>query len=208
MAAIYRQGNLEVKAGNIKVPTSTAIFNMTPAVRCYAHALGLCQAFGPRGKHVCYAKKAENFRPNVLEYRNRQAAYWQECSAASFARDFAAIQLRKRKPFGALRLNESGDFRGQDDVRKAESIAGQLAKSGVTVYCYTARADLDFCRCLHLKVQGSNWYGRGLQGTFKMIEKETVTSHVLQGHNVCPGDCKICDRCLQNNTGCTVIVRH
>ena len=44
--------------GNLKIPSSTAIFNMGSATDCPSLKLGLCKAYF-NGKHICYAKKAE-----------------------------------------------------------------------------------------------------------------------------------------------------
>ena len=52
--------------GNIKIPSTTAIFNMTSAKDCPSLKLGLCKAFH-NGKNICYAKKSETeWRKNVL----------------------------------------------------------------------------------------------------------------------------------------------
>ena len=65
--------------------------------------------------------------------------------------------MTKRSKIRALRLNECGDFRHQGDADKAEMLARHLSKHGISVYCYTARRDLDFSECEHLTVNGSGW---------------------------------------------------
>ena len=82
-----------VKAGNKKLPKTTAIFNMGSATDCPALKKGMCQAFArnPQGKMklVCYAKKAEvQYYTMVLPYRRRQEKYWKDHSAEDFAISF------------------------------------------------------------------------------------------------------------------------
>ena len=137
-----------IRAGNKKVPSTTAIFNMGSATDCPSRKLGFCQANNRSGKNICYAKRAENeYRPNVLPFRRKQEAYWKSCTAEKFIVDFLIMNSLKASPFTALRFNESGDFWEQECVDKATHIARVLKKYGIRTYCYTARKDLDFSRC-------------------------------------------------------------
>lgn len=45
--------------GNMKIPRTTAIFNMSSATDCPSRKLGLCKAVVD-GKHICYAIRSEN----------------------------------------------------------------------------------------------------------------------------------------------------
>jgi hypothetical protein len=195
--------NKYIAIGNHKLPRSTAIFNMGAAKNCPSLALGLCQAYS-NGKLVCYAMKAEAQYPNVLPYRHRQESFWKNITAESFAKQFILIQSLKRNKFTALRINEAGDFWSQDCVDKADKIAQLLEAEGVTVYCYTARQDLDFSRVQSLIINGSGFKKEGIVNEFKMVERAEDRP---QGYGICYGDCRVCHRCLYRGKN-TVVVKH
>jgi len=189
--------------GNHKIPSSTAIFNMGSATDCPSLSLGLCKVQTDNNR-CCYALKAEVLYPNVLPYRRRQELYWNETSAEQFAFQFLLINSKKRNPFNALRLNESGDFHSQQCVEKAESIARILSRYGVTTYCYTSRSDLDFKRVKSLIVNGSGFKGRGISNVFKMI---TEKKKKPKGYAMCAMNCRICARCMQRGMN-TCVIKH
>jgi len=177
---------------------------MGSAHDCPSLKLGFCQAFVD-GKHVCYARKSETeMRKEVEPFRNKQKAYWLATSAEKFVVDFLVVNQSKVLSFNALRLNESGDFWGQECVDKAESIARMLKRYGVIVYCYTSRKDLDFSNCKRLIVSGSGFKTEGMKNIFKMI---TDIKDKPKGYGVCPMDCKTCNRCQKSGLK-TVIMRH
>jgi hypothetical protein len=186
-----KYNGFEATLGNSKLPITTAIFNMTTASECPSDKLGLCAAC-IEGKNWCYARKAENTYPTVKPYRTRQAAYWDACSVLDFVHDILAATKKLRRPINALRFNESGDFRTQDDVTKADAIAAHLSDYGITTYMYTSRSDLDFSNVRYLKIQGSGFHKQGLAGTFKIVQTE---AEVPENYGTCPGDCTACKRC-------------
>jgi len=193
-----------LSAGNIKIPSSTAIFNMASAKDCPSLKLGLCKAFF-NGKHICYAKKSETeCRKNVLPYRRRQAAYWKDVTANEFVVEFILINSMKVKPFSHIRFNESGDFISQSCIDKAEKIARMLHRFGVKCYCYTSRSDLNFSKCRHLIVSGSNFKKSGISNIFKIIANK---KDLTKGYKLCKGDCRDCNRCMLRNMK-TCIIKH
>ena len=122
--------------GNLKLPPTTAIFNITSASDCPAKSF--C-------KHVkdCCALKTERLRPNALRFRRKQTEYFDLLTGEQLAKSFL-LDIRDRKHFiSKFRFAESGDFRNQADVDKMTIIAGLIKKSGRLVYGYTARTDLD-----------------------------------------------------------------
>jgi hypothetical protein len=196
--------NKLIQSGNTKLPHTTAIFNMGPANGCPSFARGLCRAFSPDGKHICYAKKAETSRtPEVLPYRQKQARFWDKITAEEFASQFLAINSLRELPWNKLRLNESGDFYSQACVDKAEKIAMYLARGGVKVYCYTHRSDLDYSNTRHLIISGSNFQKEGISNCFMIVED--VKKDKPKGWSICPMDCKICDKC--STRGYKVVVK-
>lgn len=189
--------------GNIKLPSSTAIFNITPAKFCPSMKLGLCKAKNQGAK--CYAMKAEYFRPQVLPYRIRQMKFWDSVSATEFAKQFLLINSQKiHSPFTALRINESGDFKSQQDLDKTEEIARILGLSGIKVYCYSSRSDLNFSRCKNLIVSGSNFIKKGITNIFKIVKNKNERP---KGYGMCAGDCKVCNRC-QIRGKSTCVIKH
>lgn len=176
-----------IRFGNKKLPTTTGIFNICSAHDCPSKARGLCQVIN--AGHRCYALRDEQMYPAVLPYRRRQEHVWDSLTAKGFVAEFLAIVGRRRLPTTALRLNESGDFRDQADVDKAEQIAALLKPHGVKVYCYTARSDLDFSRVETMVVNGS---GFKVHGEFRFVRSE---ADVPEGFKVCGGSCKTCTRC-------------
>lgn len=177
------------KNGNMKIPKSTAIFNMASATECPSRLKGICSAVLQGAK--CYALKSElPYRPDVLPYRTSQMKYWLRTDADTFIAEFIAINARKRNKFTALRLNESGDFHSQACVDKAEKIATALKANGVTTYVYTSRKDLDFSDIKTLIVNGSNFQKKGVVNIVSIFKGE-----VPKGYIVCPGSCKSCSLC-------------
>jgi hypothetical protein len=193
--------------GNLKIPKTTAIFNMSSAKDCVSLDKGLCKACVVNELkeliNVCYARKAEVQYPAVLPYRDRQEKYWLDVSAEEFALHFLRINANKRIKFDKMRFNEAGDFHDQEGLDKADKVAKLLLKYGVTVYCYTSRDDLDFTKVKHLVVNRSlNGLKEfepveGLTNEFLMITKEEGEDFKKwpKGYAKCPADCRICDRC-------------
>jgi hypothetical protein len=194
-----------ISTGNLKLPKTTAIFNMGPATSCVSLALGLCRAYAPDGRHVCYAMKAEGPRtPGVLPYRIEQLKFWKKTTPEEFVWQFLCINALKELPWTKLRLNESGDFHKQECVQKADKIAMLLARFKIKVYCYTHRSDLDYTGVKHLVINGSNFQKEGIPNIFMMVED---TKDKPLGWSICPEDCRICDRCSKRGQS-IVIKRH
>ena len=185
--------------GNHKLPSTTAIFNMASARNCPAMKLGLCKASLQGAK--CYACKAEYFRPLVFPYRERQAKLWSGISGKNFAYQFLMINSYKRRPFNALRFNESGDFHTQECVNKAEEVARILKRHGIVTYCYTSRNDLDFSKVRDLVIHGSGFTKRGIKGMFKIIERKRDK---VKGWSLCRMNCRVCNLCQKFSNVCVV----
>ena len=187
-----------VRAGNLKIPKETAIFNMSSATDCASLAKGLCKAcvFDPSTqemKTVCYALKSErSYRPDVLPFRRRQNEYWLDISAEDFAIQFLILNSCKRNKFNKIRLNEAGDFHFQSCIDKADNIARILKKFGISMYCYTSRDDLDYTKVKSLVINASGFKRKGLKNEFHFVEKGKKAP---KGYAKCPADCRICDRC-------------
>lgn len=192
------------ESGNLKIPRTTAIFNMSSATDCPSRKLGLCKAV-INGRYICYAKRSENSsRPAVLSFRRKQARYWQKVTAEQFCSEFLAISYSKLKPFNALRFNEAGDFHTQKCVNKAEKIARILKKYGVVCYLYTSRDDLDYSHVKALKISGSGFKKPGIVNIFQIIPSK---KYKPKGYSICPMSCHSCNRCQRSGLK-TVVVKH
>jgi len=188
--------------GNIKIPATTAIFNMSSAKNCPSKRLGLCKAKKQGAK--CYAEKAEILYPLVLPYREKQAKLWEKISAEEFAFQFLMANSFKLHPFNLLRFNESGDFHSQECVGKAEKVARILKPYGIRCYCYTSRDDLDYHRVEALKVSGSGFKKPGIVNVFKIINSKKDRP---KGYTMCKMSCKVCDRCSRARMS-TCVIKH
>lgn len=195
--------NSLISEGNTKLPSTTAIFNMSSATDCPSLKLGLCKAY-VNGKHICYAKKAEyDYHPKVLPYRRKQEKFWLKVTAEEFVSQFLLINALKVKPFKAIRFNEAGDFHSQKCVNKVEKIAALLKRYGIVTYGYTSRSDLDFSSVKNMIVSGSGFTKEGITNEFKIVTK---LKDKPKGYGVCAGDCKICTRCHSRGLKTVVMV--
>lgn len=167
--------------GNLKIPATTAIFNLGPATDCPSKKLGFCQLANTTR---CYALKAERLYPQVIPYRKRQHKYWIESSAKEFTLNL--LQLKKYKKITHLRFNEACDFFEQSCVDKAEKIAVELLNYDIITYCYTARKDLNFSKCTALTVNGSGF----------MVHNNFLVSSKKGVYN-CKMNCRNCSLCIK-----------
>lgn len=85
-----------------------------------------------------------------------------------------------RKKITHLRLNEAGDFRNQEEIRKWNYIASRLwNKHKIKTYTYTHRSDLDFSRAPFLVVNGSVPGIKGAARSYICKDRKTFDSMVL-----------------------------
>ena len=148
------QHNAEVKPnvsgsvfpfGNIKLSHEVLIVNMTSALHCPS------AKFCPIGKNACYAFNDER----------RRESYWQRNARNEIMFDMARENpakwkyifwfirnyIDKARNAGVIvryvRLNEAGDFKTADDVRRFDEFAAELKRDyGIETHAYTANKDL------------------------------------------------------------------
>ena len=185
---------IEVSRGNAKLPRTTAILNITPALTCPSRAMGVCQLDKCGvGSHKCYAAKAERAWPEVLPYRVRQQEWWDQ-DEATLCLGFKGWYDNLRNKVSAVRIGESGDFRNAEDVGKLRCLA-ECNKS-LTWYCYTARQDLFTPKVLealpaNVTVNGSGWMAHN---NFVVLGPRNRDTQAFD--HMCPGDCRDCSMCL------------
>jgi len=197
----FKNAGLEVSQGNTKIGLDTLIFNMGSAETCPSKALGLCKL----GKK-CYAMKPERIYPGCLPYRDRQETYWKTASAKDIASALSEIinkRNKKQRVIDYVRFNESGDFWSQEDIAKLDTIAGYVrAETGVFIYGYTARKDLDFQGVVSFSVKGSG-HSAGNNGEAIAVKASKLANLKHKGiyeqagkkYTVCLMDCSKCNFC-------------
>jgi len=114
-----------------------------------------------------------------------------------------------RKKITHLRLNEAGDFRNQEEIRKWNYIASRLwNKHKIKTYTYTHRSDLDFSRAPFLVVNGSVPGIKGAARSYICKDRKTFDSMVLgPNERKCPADCTKCHMCTDRKFKGTIYVR-
>lgn len=209
-----------VTCGNTKVSDSTMIFNIGSAKDCPNINTERCQVT-TEDSNDCYARKAEKRYPRPLDYRRRQTELWDLTSPTKFAETLKEIIKNKRNNIDYLRLNESGDFRNNIDIRKAEKIAKELKEIGVKTYTYSASSHLSaWDETDALVVNASNdQFGDGVTREFKAVESK---EDINEGEVHCPyqasgsegsseKDIKCgngCNACMTKNVGDINVVIH
>jgi len=187
--------------GNLKVPTSTWIFNAGAATDCPSRRLGLCQC-----PSECYALKAERVYKQCLPYRRRQHEVSRTMPASEVAGDVIRAAARARVRPTLFRFNEAGDFEDQRHVDWFVELARLLrAEAGIRTYGYTARTDLDLVPLIQVAhVQVSNdrghWVARGANRFIILRRGDKPT------RKTCAGNCRVCRRCYTHR-GLTVGVQ-
>lgn len=182
--------------GNLKLPKSTAIFNMGPAsngqtgksfrMHCPEYHKGLCQLADPAKQ--CYAVKPERRFPKTVTSRKRQAKFWRDSSVDEFVDQF---KTESRRTTTHLRFNESGGIATISDIIKLGSIARALPD--INIYLYTSRSDLwleGAFECLpdNVTVNGSGFMAHN---SFNARPKNKIPANTF----ICPADCSVCDVC-------------
>lgn len=207
------RNDIPIVYGNKKLPRTTAVLNICPASLCPSALLGLCQL---KDINLCYARQEERvWATSCIPSRFAMMGYWDSNDAWTIARDILAHNDTKRTKIKSLRLNECGDFRHFADIEKAEMLSRFLNKSGIIVYCYTARSDLDFSDCEHLVVNGSGWMAHNqFQVAYKIrkegqkwVAKNKDDNEVVCDY-VCPGDCRKCSVCQFKRRRTTAVLLH
>ena len=131
--------------GNIKLSHEVLIINMTSALHCPS------AKFCPIGKNACYAFSDER----------RRESYWQRNARNEIMFDMARENpakwkyifwfirkyIDKARNSGVIvryvRLNEAGDFKTAEDVRRFDEFAAELKRDyGIETHAYTANKNL------------------------------------------------------------------
>lgn len=202
--------------GNHKVSKAIGIFNMNSATDCPnadstdkkdedgdedeedeegESDVGACQV----PWEACYAHISEDQYEAPLHKRRRQQLLWDHLDAKTFADGLLRMAERMRKDLVALRLSESGDFRHNGDIYKAEEIA-RLTRDEMYVYTYSASHKLSGWEMVkHFTVNQSNSLADyGDRRYMAVPEEEDIPEdgilcpHEKSGGEIKCGDCMAC----------------
>ena len=186
-------GSKLFKFGNHKIGDDTIIFNMGPALTCPSKDLGMCPVTNKGYK--CYARKQEiQYKELIINYRQRQQTFWKNATSNDFLRAIITEINKRRKLTRYFRFNESGDFFEQSDIRKLSTIARELKSIGIGTFGFSARSDLDFSD-VEFIIKGSG-HDKCPNGRTEVIG---YISELPNGYILCPGDCRDCYHCKENN---------
>ncbi len=180
--------------GNLKLPKTTAIFNITAAKDCPA------KQFCPHVKD-CYALKSEIRYPNTLRYHRKQTEYFDLLSARQLAKSFL-LDMRDKKHFvDKFRFSESGDFRNQSDVDKMTEIAKIISDTGRHVYGYSCRPDLNLEELKKVATVNGNHFAAS--NTVRIVSQFSNNGEIQ-----CKANCRLCDACATANGAIIEIIKH
>lgn len=195
-----------VTFGNLKLPKTTMIMNITSATDCVSRKLGMCQLDKCGiGSNKCYALKAEKFRPNTLRHRRKQQEWWDQ-DPGDMVESFGHLRSKMRRKITAVRVGESGDLRDKLDFYRVRDLA--TVNPDLTWYLYTARRDLIEGAQVpkNLVINGSGWMADNAfvavpKGSPRPVHKEGIKKIAW-----CAGDCRKCNLCLKKG-GVTIYAR-
>ena len=180
--------------GNLKLPKTTAIFNITSAKECPA------KQFCPHLKD-CYALKSEIRYPKTLAYHRKQTEYFDLLSGQQLASSFL-LDLRDKKHFvDKFRFSESGDFRNQADVDKMTEIAKIISDTGRHVYGYSCRPDLNLEELKKVATVNGNHFSAS--NTVKIVSQFSNNGEIQ-----CKANCRLCDACATAKGAIIEIIKH
>lgn len=197
--------NIEMSMGNLKLPMSTAILNLTSCKNCPSKRLELCKTID-----CCYAAKAERLYPTVLPFRLRQERYWAHTETDNIISDISQFLNRHRK-VNSIRISEAGDVRNQNDIYKLDTIASHFPS--IKFYGYSARTDLDFTRAKNIIMRVSSGAGdNDLYGTTIVRNDISLKDRYYYengiAYYICRANCKKCNMCLSKKRINIVFKKH
>ena len=206
--------------GNKKLPKSTIIYNLSSATDCP------CKAFCPHYiDGSCYALKAEKqYNKTCPQYRTRQNKLWYETASAydyitAYSYMIAqSIKNKKSTEITALRINEAGDIRNENDLIRLFIIARELKArfNGFKVYMYTHNlpvldkmklSQLDTINSM-VTINISLDYHTEDNSRYSNFNRFLVVNELDKTGIQCIGNCRLCSLCTVNHGKVTQVKKH
>lgn len=196
---VIRAGRTEGKTGlftfgNMKLPRTFAIFNVTPCTRCPSDALDMCNVnnrvcSGCGQPFQCYGLNAElgYSKHTAVPFRIRQMRWWDIVTPEEFV---ATLVENRCRTITHLRFSEGGDIRHIGDFRKMVGIARLLYGRSIVTSVYTARSDIDLSDRWPLVVNGSGFM------VDNRVDPVCRCGHM--GLANCVADCSECQMCYEH----------
>lgn len=125
---------------NTTTESNVGIFSLGSGHDCPNRATGNCQV----DEDECYAIRHEKQYDYVLDFTRRQEFLWDKIHPEAFVEMLLEIISRKQGEVDAIRFNQAGDFRNNQDVWKVNRIAELLNEYDIVVYTYSASNYLDW----------------------------------------------------------------
>lgn len=125
---------------NTMINNTVGIFNLCSGHYCPNRFTGHCQVGGDE----CYIVQHEKIYQHALDYYNRQEYLWDRINADTFVDSFIELNERRSIDTKALKFNQAGDFRCNQDVFKVNRIAEKLSEYNIKVFTYSASNWLDW----------------------------------------------------------------
>lgn len=197
-----------LKRGNLKLPASTIVFNLSSAHDCVALANGTCQLGNPC--RDCYAYRDEITYPDTLPYRRRQEILFDNVGANEIANAILGMVDRSRTTIDSVRVDESGECKSQEQLERIESAArivnDTLRASGrrpLKWYMYSAMS-WDFTVCDEITVNRSG----GRTGPDDSCNGYIAADEIPDGAIVCKCDCRKYSLCSRSHGHDVYVKRH
>lgn len=201
---------------NSKVDGSVGIFSISSASGCVNRGTAYCQV----GENECYAVVDEKRYDYVLAYVQRQEFLWDCMDADMWAHAFLEMVSRRHNDTKALKFNQHGDFRCNEDIFKVNRIAEILDDYNIRVFTYSASSHLDWSIATsdNLTVNQSNDFGDYGNRQYIAVDKE---DDIPENTTWCPYDrqkkegidvddrikCGECMLCIDDKSGDIAVVK-
>ena len=200
----YPSKGMRYSWGNSKLPTTTLIINMSSAEECpMKHVCPFAKGSGVKGKDgKCYALKAERMYPNVRSSRAAQTEWWRSNNNTNkllAIKDLWRVHPKKMLTIDAIRFNEAGDMRGEEDLAFLIELA--VLFPDLQIYTYTHNKDL--MEDITVEMLPKNLtinlsYRNDKEGFNTFCATDDFDS--AEDSIPCVGDCRICTLCQSSKS--------
>lgn len=188
--------------GNMKLPKTTAIYNIGCWFLCPGRLEGYCELH-----QECYAKKRE-VMGSVINSRLNNYYFWKINDAEKIAM-FISYSIETEKLKGnnvnLLRFNEVGELEDQEDLDKMVKVSNIVYNNtGVRSYTYTHNRNLNYdVNRPNLTICGSGFM---IDNRFTVVKPEDYKEYVNNNNCVeCPQNCGDCGSICSKKLGVEIV---
>lgn len=195
---------LVVSFGNLKLPKSTMIINLSSWFNCIGKKEKFCEIC-----EECYDKAPEVMFKERIESRMSHEIYWRASDWKELTKDIIEKigdynEHTNKYKVKKIRWAEVGEIRHQAEFNKIVKISNAIYRRlGIKSYIYTHNEGIDFNLRQRpgLIVNGSGFMVDNEYRVVKkdLIEKEFHNLNDLSNKRECICDCNICSYCSEAN---------